>query len=135
MTSHLSPESDFGDSNLMNYVVRMVIPMRREFSRALDVAHFMHDFAYAREILEQAKASRDTRLREYALFVEGKMFGPRNAASGAGGLAYRTTEASPLESGPPAAQTVPAPATASTPGLTEAELRERMLRKYRSGLR
>ena len=58
MTSHLSPESDFGDSNLMNYVVRMVIPMRREFSRALDVAHFMHDFAYAREILEQAKANK-----------------------------------------------------------------------------
>lgn len=104
------------DSDLMNYAVRMVIPMRREFGRALDVPHFLHDFVYAREVLEQAKGSQDGRLREYAAYLENKMFGPRN--------------------GPAPAVAAPAPASAAGEvEMSEEELRQRMLQKYKGSLR
>ena len=63
------------DSDLMNYLVRMVVPMRREFGRKLDIGQFMHDFAYATEVLAQARGSQDARLREYGLYVEKRMHG------------------------------------------------------------
>ena len=58
------------DSRTLNYLVRMVIPMRREFGRNLDVSHFMHDTSYAREVLDRARQSVDPRLRDYAACVE-----------------------------------------------------------------
>ena len=68
------------DGDLMNNAIRMVIPMRREFARLLDVTHFLHDSSYAREIITQAKASKDTRLRGYAAYMELVMFGPSQSA-------------------------------------------------------
>lgn len=127
MASHTLPPPDFGDSDLMNYAVRMVIPLRREFGTTLDVPHFLHDFTYAREIIEQAKSSQDPRLREYAGVLDAKLFGPRNglerraAAPGAGAA-----------SAPPAA---PAPEPAAEPAVSESELLLRRMNKYRSGLR
>jgi hypothetical protein len=125
MANNSTPPTDFDNSDLMNYIVRMVIPMRREFSRALDVSHFLHDFAYAQEIIEQAKGSKDARLCEYAIYLEGRMTGPRNS----------TATAPPLASAP-----VPAPTQTSASALpnaepTEAMMRERMMNKYKSGLR
>ena len=75
------PPSDFRDSDLMNYAVRMVIPMRREFARQMDVSHFMHDAAYAREIIEQARTSTDGRLRGYAALLAARMAGAPAAAT------------------------------------------------------
>lgn len=118
MATHTLPPSDFGNSELMNYVVRMVTPMRREFGCTLDVPHFLHDFAYAREILEKAYSSTDPRLREYAAYLDQKMFGPRSGPASA----------------PAPSPAAPAPPTAAEE-LTEAQLRERMLGKYRGGLR
>ena len=135
--SSTPPPSDFSDSDLMNYVVRMVIPMRREFARSLDVSHFLHDFTYAREILDQAKDSKDARLREYAAYLNGKMFGPRNASPPAPSPA--TASPAPGSTAKPK-PTAPAPAPA-VPGagteieLSEAEMRARMMSKYKSGLR
>lgn len=64
------PASTFGPGDEMNVAVRMVIPLRREFGRMLDVSHFLHDALYARDIVDLAKSSRDARLRGYAAFLE-----------------------------------------------------------------
>ena len=120
------------DNEIMNYLVRMVVPMRREFGRKLDVGQFMHDFKYATEVLEQARASADPRLRDYVLYVEKRMHGARIADS---------TPAAPTPAPAPATKSV-VPAAASTPApspaadkATEDELRARVLKKYTSGLR
>ena len=109
------------DSDFMNYVVRMVIPLRREFGRVLDVGEFMANRPYAIEVIQQALLSKDERLREYATYVQGKLLGPRTAGpvapavQGSGG------------------QAEPAPAKPASP--TDEALRAKMLAKYRSGLR
>lgn len=123
MASHTLPPPDFGDSDLMNYAVRMVIPMRREFGTTLDVPHFLHDFTYAREIIEQAKSSQDPRLREYAGVLDAKLFGPRNGLE--------------RPAAPPAAAAAAAPAAAppAEAAVSESELLLRRMNKYRSGLR
>ena len=106
------------NSHLMNYLVRMIVPLRREFGRSLDVGQFLHDFSYAREVIDQALSSQDPRLREYANYVQQRYHGPR------------ATEA-------PAVPPVAAPAAAPQGDLAaeEAALKARMLKKYTDGLR
>jgi hypothetical protein len=125
-------QPDGSNSELMNYLVRMVVPMRREFGRQLDVRHFLHDLEYAREVIQQALTSQDARLLQYAKYVEQHHLGPRNASNRAasapahqGDKADQATPAAPTE-------TVEVPLSASP---TAAEMRERVLRKYTSGLR
>jgi len=113
------------DSQLMNYVVRMIVPMRREFGRALDVRQFLHDFVYAREVMDQALGSQDPRLREYANYVAQRYHGPRVADSPAAPGAVAAQAAKPV---------APAPAARSVEE-EEAELRARMMKKYTDGLR
>jgi len=113
------------DSKLMNYVVRMIVPMRREFGRALDVRQFLHDFAYAREVMDQALSSQDPRLLEYANYVAQRYHGPRVADSPAAPNATAAAQA--------AKPTAPAPARSVEE--EEAELKARMLKKYTDGLR
>src|SRR4029453_6640576 len=72
------------NSELMNYLVRMVVPMRREFGRSLDVRHFLHDLEYARDVIQQALTSQDARLLQYAKYVEQHHLGPRNASNANG---------------------------------------------------
>jgi hypothetical protein len=120
----------FSETDMLNYAVRMVIPLRREFGRSLDVPHFMHDFAYAREIIDQAKASQDARLREYARYFETKLLGPRDGSRPAKPATPAVANAPALT--PPAPEPTPAPIA---PELSEAELRAKMMNKYRSGLR
>jgi hypothetical protein len=112
------------DSQIMNYLVRMVVPMRREFGRSLDVQHFLHDVAYAREVLEHAHASRDQRLREYAAYVENALHGVR-----AGTLAPAT---------PAPAAVLPAPLPQEAMEATadeEQEMKASIMKKYTAGLR
>jgi len=114
-------------SQIMNYLVRMIVPLRREFGRSLDVRQFLHDVSYAREVMEEALSSQDPRLREYANYVQQRFHGPRVADSPA----------------PPAASTAPsvaqpakpAPAPADSQAADEAALRARMMKKYTDGLR
>lgn len=112
------------DSQLMNYLVRMIVPMRREFGRSVDVQQFLHDFAYAKEVIDQALGSQDARLREYANYVQQRYHGARVADS----------PPPPSVSPDVAADPKAAPAAGST-AADEAELRARMLKKYTSGLR
>lgn len=117
------------DSQIMNYVVRMVIPMKREFARTLHVSQFLHDRPYAIEVIQQAMQSKDARLRDYAVYLEGKMFGARNTSGPA-----RTPDAA-FTAAPAAAAAQPAPAAADASVSSDAQLRAKMLTKYKSGLR
>jgi len=122
-------QSDPGHSDLMNYLVRMVVPMRREFGRQLDVRHFLHDLEYAREVIQQALTSQDARLLQYAKYVDDHHLGPRNASNAP---ASRTAE--PAAAPDTATPHVPNEVAPSA-NPTAAEMRERVLRKYTSGLR
>ena len=123
------------DGSLLSFVVRMVIPMRREFGRSLDVQQFMRDGGYARIILDQALTSRDQRLLDYAEYVNKHMQGARSPSPAA--------TAPPIAERPAAAQAVEAPASVDRPPTApaaEAEseqerLRKNVLRKYTGGLR
>lgn len=114
----------------MNFALRMVIPMRREFGRAMDVQHFLHDLAYAKEVLDEARTSQNPKLREYAEYLNGRMFGPRTASAPAPGVSQRVSD----RAGAAAAADK---ANAEKPGelSAEEEARQLMLAKYRSGLR
>ena len=118
------------DNEILNHLVRMVVPMRREFGRKLDVGQFMHDFQYAAEVLEQARLSLDPRLREYGLYVEKRMHGARIADS----TPPAPTPAPATKNAAPAAASTSAPSPAADKA-TEDELRARVLKKYTSGLR
>jgi hypothetical protein len=122
-----------GDSDILNHVMRMVIPMRREHNRSLEVRQFMHDVAYAKEIIDQALASKDVRLQEYGAYLSNKMFGPRNNALPQSLPSSQSTAASPAA----APAVTPAASLAPTPAEEESEaaMRARMMAKYKTGLR
>lgn len=108
------------EASVINFVVRMVVPMRREFGRALDVQQFMKDRSYARAVLDEALGSHDSRLREHAQYVERHMLGVRQGGSDAAVAPKREA---------------PSPEIPTSGEPTEAELRARMMRKYTGGLR
>jgi len=113
------------DNSIMNVLVRMVTPMRREFARNLNVQQFLHDFAYAREVLQEATRSQDPRLQEYARYIEKRLHGARIADAPAPPKAVATVTTAPAA--PPVAPPAGAP--------TAEELRARVLKKYTGGLR
>ncbi|HSW23549.1 MAG TPA: hypothetical protein VLJ62_12330 [Burkholderiaceae bacterium] len=122
-------QPDPGHGDLMNYLVRMVVPMRREFGRQLDVRHFLHDLEYAREVIRQALSSQDPRLLQYAKYVEDHHLGPRNASN--------APAAQPAEQAAAPAAAMPHVPNEVAPSAnpTAQEMRERVLRKYTRGLR
>ena len=119
------------NSELMNYLVRMVVPMRREFGRSLDVRHFLHDLEYAREVIQQALTSQDARLLQYAKYVADHHLGPRNASNAAPASA-RADKATERPAAPAPTESIEVPLSSNP---TAEEMRERVLRKYTSGLR
>ncbi len=126
------------DSQIMNYLVRMVVPMKREFGRRLDVGQFMRDSAYATEVIEEARGSQDPRLREYCTYVDKRLHGPRITDS----KSLPKVAAPPADStlGPdsvlPGAKPPAEPAAPSPAGSAKGEeLRAKVMKKYTSGLR
>jgi hypothetical protein len=125
-------------SKVMNTLLRMIVPMRREFGCNLDVKHFLHDLDYRQDVIAQALKSQDTRLRDYAQYVEKLMAGPRTAAhpppppATAEKAAAAAAPPSIIESMFPATN---APSTLAEPKSKEDELRDKIMRKYTSGLR
>ena len=118
--------SVFADSDIINYAVRMVVPMRREFGRKLGVQQFMRDGDYARQVLDEALTSQDARLREYATYVSQRLMSTRIAVGPAAHGAAAAT------SNPAAPQ---APDSSDPPAGDDKALRDRVLRKYTGGLR
>jgi hypothetical protein len=132
MQGVLGMNDDHG--KVMNTLLRMVVPMRREFGCNLDVKHFLHDLEYRQGMISQALQSQDSRLREYAVYVEKLMAGPRMAAQPPVPPAAAANSAPPsiIESMFPATN---APSTLAEPKSKEDELREQIMRKYTTGLR
>ena len=112
------------DSDLMTYAVRMVIPMKREFGRSLNVHQFLHDLPYATEVIQEALESKDERLRGYAAYAQTKIFGPRGSDP-LPPSAFGAAEALPAAA--------PAPAASETE-ISE-DLRAKAIARYKSGLR
>lgn len=109
------------DSDLMAYAVRMVIPMKREFGRSLNVHQFLHDLPYATEVIQEALNSKDERLRSYAAYAQTKIFGPRSGSE-------------PLLSASASSRAVAAAPAASETEISE-DLRAKAIARYKSGLR
>jgi hypothetical protein len=130
---------------MLNYVIRMVVPMKREFGASLDVQQFMRDASYSKRILEQAHTSQDQRLRDYADYVSRHLHGARDnsTANAATAPSKPALPAAKLLHSPTAEAAAAAPAPRSAPAAppavggepTAEELRARMLKKYTSGLR
>jgi hypothetical protein len=127
---------------VLNTLVRMVVPIRREFGHSLDIKHFLHDLDYRQEIISQALQSQDPRLRDYAQYVHKLMAGPRTGADappqvqrGRGG----TKPAPPASAPPPFVEGAPGTSEGSStpvePRSKEDELRDQIMRKYTKGLR
>ncbi len=123
------------DSKIVNYLVRMVVPLRREFGQHLDVQHFLHDLDYAQDVLKKALASQDARLREYGEYVSKLRLGPRLGQPNEAPVAMpKTSSKTTSSASAQAASASPAQGT-STSELSEEELRARIMKKYTSGLR
>lgn len=133
------------DSKIVNYLVRMVVPMRREFGQNLDVQHFLHDLSYAQEVLKTALSSQDPRLREQAEYISKLKFGPRlgdaqptikapapASAAAAGMVERRKTRRDAPNSQLPDAQPTRPP---DTPLSEEEAMKARIMKRYTSGLR
>ncbi len=129
------------DSKLVNLLVRMVVPLRREFGQYLDVQHFLHDVNYAQEVLKKALSSQDPRLREQAEHVGKLKFGPRGGDAPVGVVVTlpATASSSPgaVEQGETARDTVNANAgpAVAPPLSAEEEMKARIMKRYTSGLR
>ena len=123
-------------SKVMNTLLRMIVPMRREFGRNLDVKHFLHDLEYRQGVISQAMQSQDLRLREYAQYVETLMAGPRAAARApTPPVATENAEKAPAPAQPSIIDSMFPPSTQAEPNSKEEELRDQIMRKYTSGLR
>lgn len=116
---------------LLNYLVRMVVPMRREFGRTLDVSQFMRDKAYAYEILAEASRSRDPRLLDYVRHVERSLHSPRLRAPDGDSKPPEPVADSP----PPSGFTHSQLYAEDGHRLTADELRDKVKKKYTGGLR
>jgi hypothetical protein len=129
------------DEPLINTLIRMVVPMRREFQRHLDVQRFQQEPAYARQILDEAATTQDPRLKEFANYVARRMQSAGAAPSRAPVPVPAPPPAVPRASAtaPSAARNgvaTPPPAANAAQGPTaeEAILLAR-LERYRTGLR
>jgi hypothetical protein len=67
------------DTPLINVLVRMVVPMRREFGCVIDIQQIRTDASYARDVVQQAMTSQVERLREYAKIVDHHLQGAASA--------------------------------------------------------
>jgi hypothetical protein len=124
------------DSDIMNTLVRMVVPMRREFGYSLDVGLFTNDPAYAEQTLQLARSSQDPRLQDYAKFIDKRLRGESTGAT----TAEATSQQKPKlerekekDKSSSSAAKPAAPAPALNP--EEEALRAKMMKKYTSGLR
>jgi len=126
------------NSQIMNTLLRMVVPIRREFGRNLDVKHFLHDLEYQQDIINQALASQDTRLRDYAQYVQKLTAGPRTAADAPAPPKQAQRADAPSTKTPMIETLSPeteAPSTLAEPRDKGEDLRNQIMRKYTSGLR
>jgi hypothetical protein len=124
------------DGDIMNTLVRMVVPMRREFGYKLDVAMFTSDSNYAEQTLQLARSSQDPRLQDYAKFID-KRQGGASAGASSSHSASQPKPKSARENHNRTAEGKPAsnPKAESATSPEEQAMRAKMMKKYTSGLR
>ncbi len=137
------------NSKIVNYLIRMVVPLKREFSINLNVSQFCHDLAYAKEVIDAALTSQNPSLKEQAQYVASLTFGPRTGTPPPSVKTKQTLAADPTLGGTPppasasstkrekkaqeaASNAANQPATPLTP---EEEMKAQIMKKYTSGLR
>lgn len=149
MSHESSLPFEVGDTEVLNNVMRLSIPLRREFSMSLDLQRFMRDATYAKEVIEQALASSDAKLRERASYLKARIFGLKGETPPKSEIGITETFFAPPPAIKPAAlaMPVPAPVAATLPAEStakstepaeeesEAAMRARMMSKYKTGLR
>ena len=64
-------------SDVFAHAMRLVVPMRREFGKHIDVQTFLYDLTYAKEVLDLAVSSQNEKLKENAEYLGRMVFGLR----------------------------------------------------------
>lgn len=110
--------TSFQQSDFITHALKMVVPMRREFGRNVNVQTMLSDRQYAHEVFEVALSSGNAQLREEAAYLQRMLEGPRQMAA--------------MPASVPAA-----PRAANEPGVDSemGRLQSRQAEKYRVGLR
>jgi hypothetical protein len=65
-------------SDVFARAMRLVVPIRREHGKSIDVQNFLHDLSYAREVLHLAINSKNEKLKESAEQLGRIVFGPND---------------------------------------------------------
>src|SRR5262245_5204574 len=102
-------------SEIIDHIVRMVVPVRREFGKSINVTRMLDDTVYAQSAFDLVLASQNEQLRKQASYLQTAILGPRNAT--AAQVAHART----------------APPTTESEDARRA--RAETMGKYRSGLR
>ncbi len=89
------------NARVLDAVVRMVVPMRREFGCSVDVQAFMRDAAYAQQVLGKALTSQVQRLRQYAEFAQCHLQPAAPASAAAAPVAAAAPPLTPQRARPP----------------------------------
>lgn len=63
-------------SDVFARAMRLVVPMRREFGKNIDVQNFLYDLTYAKEMLDLAVSSQNEKVKENAEYLGQIVFGP-----------------------------------------------------------
>ena len=61
------------DAELLNALIRLMTPFRRQFQQSLDVNRFLVDGTYAKDIVDRLLSADDPRLLGAAEFLRGRL--------------------------------------------------------------
>ena len=68
-------------SDVFACAMQLVVPMRREFRKSIDVQNFLYDLTYAKEVLDLAGSSRNEKVKENAEHLGRMVFGAAGSRS------------------------------------------------------
>lgn len=80
----MGPHLQTVDSELLNVLVRLMTPFRRNFQQSLDVDRFLADGSYANDIVELLSIADDPRILGAAQFLRGRLSGNLRAPASSG---------------------------------------------------
>lgn len=123
-------------SDVFARVMRLVVPIRREFGKNIDVQDFLYNATYAKEILDMASSSQNEKLKENIEYLGRMVFGP--SESGFPLPEYRSTvgDLSKRPLGDAVAAGKPGTIISSaTETVKESSLRPELMREYTAGAR
>lgn len=61
------------DAELLNALIRLMTPFRRQFQQSLDINRFLVDGTYAKDIMDRLLSSDDPRILGAAEFLRGRL--------------------------------------------------------------